>query len=184
MSEALQHAATHFSTLQHTATHCNTLQHTATHCNTWYFSVHSCWRYCSFRIWGRHCNTLQHAATHCNTHCNTLQHAMFVGVFLLVVLLFSHTSEALQHTATHFKMNTAHCNTLQETATHCNTRCLHVSFSCQKFYLVRTKPQNRNHQPWSLDPKPSALKPKLWTPNRDASEFWWAFLYEWGTATT
>ena len=32
--DTLQHTATHCNALQHTATHCDTLRHTATHCNT------------------------------------------------------------------------------------------------------------------------------------------------------
>jgi len=54
-------------------------------------------------------STTTHTATHCNTHCNTLYSIRTMG----------HESErpfsnTLQHTATH-------CNTLQHTATHCNT---------------------------------------------------------------
>jgi len=97
--------------LQHTATHCNTLQHTAMHCN---------------------------ALKRTETHCNMLQHTFAIGAGN-----FERSGEdwdakngcfqkgcdcsMLQHTATHYnncnalKHTVTLYNTLQHTATHCNT---------------------------------------------------------------
>jgi len=117
------------------ATHCNALQHTATHSNNLYtvISNHrmSCWitRWVShhqswlMHVTATHFNTLQHTlkhtmkpanvfaklhpATPCNTHCNTH---------------WTHY-EALQYLAEPpgESWHIQHCNTLQHTATQCNT---------------------------------------------------------------
>jgi len=86
----------HCNTPQHTATHCNTLQHTATHCNI-----------------------LQHATTHWSTvqHTSALLHreqCERLSGFPNWHGSTLNTSQSLQQCATHH-------NTLQHTATHCNT---------------------------------------------------------------
>jgi len=156
-----QHTATHCNILQHTATHCNTLQHTATRCNTLYSQ--------KLTILQLHCNTLQHTAAHRSTphntashcitlqqtvlseadyfavtiatHCKIHQHTVMIQVLRLILQLYCNT---LQHTATHCNTPT-HCDTsaqayfaatLQHTATHCNTPT-HCDTSAQTYFVHR-----------------------------------------------
>ena len=140
-----QHTATHCTTLQHTAPRCNTfesfsksnralrtkvlsLQHTATHCTT---LQHSAPR----------CNTLRHTATRCNPpHVSRIQESpnnngsvcccVLQCVAVCCCVLWSVLRSELRvrdstqvcsiyWRALHTKALS--CNTLQHTATHCNT---------------------------------------------------------------
>ena len=125
---------------QSSATHrtCHTLQHTKAHCNT-------------RQLTATHCNTLQHTATHCNTpqvrgfrtaqvmdqflirHPGSVQVSLCMytrlsathGKWICISLTATHCN-TLQHTTTHYNtrqvdMYQPHCNTLQHTSTHCNT---------------------------------------------------------------
>jgi len=121
------------------ATHCNTLQHTATLCSTLQHRREGilCERIAAKKT---HCNTLQHVKLYCNTlpdtantaaqalehlvrahrarnsHCNTLQHAATFNRTL------QHDRERILCESTAFQNLTAtHFNTLQLTATRCNT---------------------------------------------------------------
>ena len=163
----LQHTATHCNTLHHTAAHCSTvaeessnsmrarpthcamLQHAAT-------SLQPSWGI--VRLYTRTTNIPQYTATHCNTlqyHCNTAEEfsdymrarlpaslqgfnqkiqlkerGQAFNVWFRDTLGISQSCpcNTLQHTATHcntlqYTEHTAtHCNTLQHTATHCNTQ--------------------------------------------------------------
>jgi len=120
---------------QHTASNCNALQLSATHRNIVQHKLRSR-RKRAFESVAMHCNTQQHTATHCDllqhrmgadskghlnqpqhktrqltaTYCNSLQHKMWSRLKRAL------KSAATQHAATH-------CNSLQLTATHCNTGC-------------------------------------------------------------
>ena len=117
---------------QNTATHCNALQHTATYCNTPY--EHSAER----RISLHHSQqikqapdtclrTLQHTAT----HCNALQHTVWIlsrAENLVAPLSTNHASTShvgrtrtLSLSQTNYSWKGTHHNTLQHTATRCNT---------------------------------------------------------------
>ena len=124
---------THCNTLQHTATHCNTLQHTATHCNTLQHIVtlqHTATEEWKQQIWyfnhslqrtATHCNTLQHTATHCNKLQHILQHTLteeWEQQTWFLNLSFSKCWLKQVHTYSYLSPR---CNTLQHTATHCNT---------------------------------------------------------------
>jgi len=138
----LQHAATHCNTPQHTVTHCDTLQHTATHCNT---LQHTRSPLLSFGLRGV-CGmagrrTYSHAPIYTPKDIRGL--LLCCSVLQCAVVLFGVSGLAgrskysndratrcntLQHTATHCNTRkysndrAARCNTLQHTATHCNTR--------------------------------------------------------------
>jgi len=95
--------------------HCNTLQQTATHCN---IPRHAATRR----------NTLSHPRSTCGLSMNQLgavnescliRTAVYVSICLSV-------SPALSCEWMH------HCNTLQHTATHCNTQLSHVNASWPK----------------------------------------------------
>ena len=102
------------------AAHCNTWQHTITHwvetsddssCLT---IRQSCTRCQAAR------NTLQHIATHCNTlqqAQQTTNHAKGWN-YLYYTTYRSNPGLSVQHTASHYNKRR---NTLQHTATHCNT---------------------------------------------------------------
>ena len=112
----MQHSATHCNTL-HTATNCNTL-HTATHCNRlypFYFVLR----------WLLRCSPLCDAV---NFAASFAKEPYKRDDIQLCIALPHFT---LQHNATHLPTLTSsvyfmstdesHCNTLQQTATHCNT---------------------------------------------------------------
>ena len=115
----------------HTATHCNALQHTATHCNALQHTAQGT---------ATHCNTLQHIATLCKTlqhiatHCNALQKDNIADLrnnahFSRISILFENLYNTLQHTATHcntLQHSATHYNTLQHTATHCTRTILPI----------------------------------------------------------
>ena len=84
-----------------------------------------------------HCSTLQHSVNLCNTHCNTMQYAATIYPQEVEeqpihnYQVSTHCNNTLQHTATHcntlqhlthtYQVATHYNNTLQHTATHCNT---------------------------------------------------------------
>ena len=83
-------------------THCNTLQHTATYGNT-------VQQQCKFEQ--NPCHQDRSSLQHTAAHCNTLQHTASQPV--------RNAFPRRMYTATHY--STLHCNTLTQTATHCNT---------------------------------------------------------------
>jgi len=94
----MQHTATHCNTL-HTATHCNTLQHTATH-------------------W----NTLKHTATAIDPYLTRLIHiwhdpSMYAQSWIIHKCDITHPLRV----QVEGNIDCKHCDTLQHTATHCNT---------------------------------------------------------------
>ena len=102
--ESGHQAATQCNTVQHTATNCNTLQHTSTHLT-------------SSRGFVRVAAKLQYTAT----LCNTLQHSAKHGEDLIstvncITTLTQHTTSSRG-----FMRVVIHCNTLQHSATLCNT---------------------------------------------------------------
>ena len=119
-STTLQHTATHCNTLQHTATHCNTLQHTVTHCNTHTYSAVI------------HCDTYTHSASSRSSSSvifsgygvATISRLLkIIGLFCKRALSYK-TDDILQKRPifrVHLLVARPHCNTLQHTATHCNT---------------------------------------------------------------
>jgi len=104
-------------TFSHTATHCNTLPHTATHCNTLHRTA-------------THCNTLQYTA-------NRLSSLTVSRVSGELVEELAHDDWGMQFHKVPLS-TAAHCNTLQHTATHCNTKQYQTTTSgrlCQKSAL-------------------------------------------------
>jgi len=124
-------------------THCNSLQDTATHCNSLQLTAHLFDTNVASRT---HCNTLQHTATHCNTlqhtaiHCNTLRisstrmlqakHRDAGKRILGCGKWKNHPLDAIQDTrkerlkrrlVASEDVSATRCNTLQHTATHCDT---------------------------------------------------------------
>jgi len=121
--------------------HCNALQHTATHYNTllstWSFRVS---RVRSVTTSCQHLQTRDAALQLTTTHCSSLQHTGTQLCFLRTIMSRpTHTrptqtgreqGDTLQHTATHCNtLPATHCNSLQQTATHCN-RILQISTDC------------------------------------------------------
>ena len=109
------------NTLQHTATHVNMLQHTARRCNTRHHLVTSIAESsrvlgyeCRCQVTATHCNTLKHTATHVimpqhtATRCNTPHH--------LVISIAEPSTQSWL-----WMPLSGDCNTLQHTATLCNT---------------------------------------------------------------
>jgi len=106
--------------MQHPATYCNLLQLTATHCNSLPARImRSCLRHTA-----THCNPLQHTATHATAHWNNLWLTELV-VTHCCTLVARTIRNCSQHTATLCNTlrltTTAHCNTLQFTATNCDS---------------------------------------------------------------
>ena len=149
-----EHAHANSSALQLTATHCNTLQHTASHCNILQHSA-------------IHCNNLQQplqhtATTHTlqqHTHTTTCTRRQAQGdsvqaarsTHTLSCLrchslpLTASQRNTLQHTATH--CNT-HCNTLQHTAPHCNN--IHTPQHVHARHKVKRHGQHAARTPYPV----------------------------------
>jgi len=132
--ERVQHTATHCNTLQHTATHCNTLQHTATHHNTLHIKRECIPSECISREreTATDCNRLQQTATDCNKmerECISLSlHLVAVCCSLLQSVAVSNESTSRESA---YQVS-AHCNTLQHSATHsmlCVAQCFVVCCS-------------------------------------------------------
>jgi len=94
---SLAFADAQYTTLQHAATFCNILHHTATHTAT-----HTTTHPLSLTWCLSYVGTLSFLRTHNTPHCVALQHTI-------------RHCNTLQHTAKY--------NTLQHTATHCNSHC-------------------------------------------------------------
>ena len=148
-------ASTHYNTLQHAATRCNILQYTATHCNT----LPHIRRGGGIHTW--HCNTLLNTATHRTTSQHTAyspthhRRRRHMGWLWLVGSIKLQASFAKEHykranilqkrpmilsiiltVATPYTNDTArHYNTLQHTATHCNTSCEDVAYISTPRYI-------------------------------------------------
>ena len=89
-----------------TALHCNALQCTTMHCNRWLAPYSRTTPMHIYEV------PLQHTATHCNaTYCNALQK------------IAAYTATGSSHPIHELPPRTSHCNTLQRTATCCNTHC-------------------------------------------------------------
>ena len=122
-------------TLQHTATHCNTLQHTATHCNTqerWemedVLAKLSRVTHCNIpQRSASKCNTLQHIAKRCNimqhiaTPCNTQERRELGDV--VAKLSRVTLDNTLQNTATNCNTTATHRNTLQHLGASGDGKC-------------------------------------------------------------
>ena len=133
-------SATHCNKLQHTATQCSPMQHTAAHCNTLQdtainYSDTPKWQAGSALYHlptnpspphnahtATHCNTLQHTdiLQHTAPYCNTLHHAtnnLSSTHLLSRINMRTHQQREPQWNEQH---TVTQCNTLQDTATHCN----------------------------------------------------------------
>jgi len=98
-----QHTATHCNTLQHTATHCNTLQHTAL-IHMWYGS--------------------------CIPNMTDLYATWLVYMWHDSFMRGKPSSWWCRASYTSLCSSWTYCNTLQHTATHCNTLHLFMMVSC------------------------------------------------------
>ena len=131
----LQHTATSYNTLQHKHHHLTTHHLTATHCNTPQQTHH--------HLTATHCNTLQHTHHHLthqceDTPCSVLQCvAVYCSVLQCVAVCCSVLQcvavccSVLQCVAVCAKNHSplvGYPNTLQHTATNCNT---HTTISLQ-----------------------------------------------------
>ena len=110
---------------QHTATHCNTLQHTATHCNTSVFKGLIS-RRCVFH------------STKCKFGDSILA-GKIVRTLIMIVCdrRPAHGHNAMDHHWCHIPVTVdchGYCNTLQHTATHCNT----IVFTTGATFLSRS----------------------------------------------
>jgi len=128
MQHTLQHTATHTATHRNTltylciaakATHCNTLQHTATHCNTLQHIGHVAWYH--FLQKGSILVGLS-AKEPCSCQSLLQKSSILFGLFCKRVLFLSVSCAK---------------DTLQHTATHCNTlgTCLHITFCKRALFL-------------------------------------------------
>jgi len=162
----IQRACT--ATIQHTITHCNTLQHTATHCcNTPDVSYREPLL--------SQCSTLQHTASHGKALQRTAATNRITRgeVQRASTGTLRHTTTScniMQHTATHCcnaqdaryrEPLPWHHNTLQNTATHCNT--LHTLLQCTWSPEARCReplPSRRPsaHSPSYADPSGTAYR--------------------------
>jgi len=122
--------ATHCNILQHTATHCNTLQHTITQALlAWAMLRYDCMRdgetwALSASVMVRHDSSMRDMRHEHSVHewlwDMTHPWAMVRHEHIVSSPSCTHTNITLQHTN-----NTLQHNTLQHTATHCNTQCHH-----------------------------------------------------------
>jgi len=104
------------------ATHCNTLPHTATYQFDTHFTLVLIWRSREKEIslWRslllfRQRDTLQHAARRCNTLQHTATHQLRISLWRSHLLLRKKDTLA------------THCDTMQQTATHCNPPPQHTN---------------------------------------------------------
>ena len=125
VSNVSEHSAAFCSTVQHTATHCNTLQHATTRYKTLQHTGRMAGVVANIHFHEQR-QTLQHTVAHGSTlqqlrntpqHIATHLHCCKEGVVFPTQELLYLRCNTLQHTAT--LCNTLH--TLQHTATHCNT---------------------------------------------------------------
>ena len=107
------HTHTHTNTRAYTRMHTHTHTHTHTHRygalqTSFYFGAHTV----------THCHTLQHTATHCNTLQHTATHTK--GLLATTFTVSNHYTPDFV-IALYFGTHPLVVNTLQRTATHCNT---------------------------------------------------------------